>query len=296
MNRGARRQPIFKLPGDCQAFLDLVSDTVGRFGIEVHAYSLMPNHYHLLVHSVLGNLSEAMQHLNGNYTMLLKRRHVWDGPVFRGRYRNQVVNDESHLRILLAYVHLNPVRAQLVPYLDSEAWTSHRAYLDLEPAPAWLTTKLFLVLMNDAQGLGEFVHSVHQGATRYPEDFNPETGLFRKKVLGRTTAVETGRHQASRGSNVSSRHRQAEEVIQEVCRITGSTLDQLLVRTHGPAANPARRFAVWALYRGAGMKQREIAKRMKASYYQVSKLLSRTRRAKLNDPLRAWMDDWLNAE
>jgi putative transposase len=296
MNRGARKQPIFKLPSDCQGFLDLVGDTASRFGIEVHAYSLMPNHYHLMVRSVSGNLSEAMQHLNGNYTLWLNRRHSWDGPVFRGRFKSQLVADESHLRILLAYIHLNPLRARLVSRLTSEAWTSHRAYLGLEQPPGWLTTRLFLDLLDGTQGLNEFVHSVHQGAVRYPEDFNMESGLFRRKAIVREPGTITGPRKMQSRAQPDTRHRPVAEVIAAVCRATGSTEEELLRGEHGPAANPARRFAIWALHRGAGLKQREIAKRMKATYYQVSRLLSRLRGGKANEPLRGWMQEWLNAE
>jgi REP element-mobilizing transposase RayT len=293
MNRGARRQPIFKLPADCQGLLDLLGDTVDRFGLEIHAYALMPNHYHLIVRSVLGNLSEAMQYVNGSYTLWLNRRHHWDGPVFRGRFRSQLIEDEAHLRMLLAYVHLNPLRARLVPRLTSEAWTSYRAYLELDQTPDWLTTQLFIDLMGGKAGLKEFVQSVHRGATRYPGDFNPETGLFSKKALIKTNAVVQTKAALPRKD---ARHREAEEVMAEVCRITRASEEQLLLRELGPRANPARRFAVWALYRGAGMKQRDIAKRLRVPYYQVSKTLSRLRKGGASQPLRGWMREWLNAE
>jgi putative transposase len=293
MNRGARRQPIFKLPEDCQGLLDIFGDATERFSLEIHAYALMPNHYHLLVRSVLSNLSEAMQHINGSYTLWLNRRHHWDGPVFRGRFRSQLIEDESYLRILLAYIHLNPLRAWIVPRLTSEAWTSHRAYLGLEQTPGWLTTRLFLDLMGKRKGLKEFVQSVHRGGVRYPEDFNPETGLFRKKALPKPTGIE---HAKAVRPHRDSRHRTAEEVIAEVCRMTHADEEQLLSREFGPRANPARRFAIWALYRGAGMKQQVIGKRLRVSYYQVSKVLSRLRGKKVYEPLKGWMREWLNTE
>lgn len=92
-----------RLSDDCSGFLEIVGEMVDRFGLEVHAYSLMPNHYHLLVRSVAGNLSRGMQHLDGTYTLWLHKRHQWDGPAFRGRFRSQLVEDEEHLRLLVAY-------------------------------------------------------------------------------------------------------------------------------------------------------------------------------------------------
>jgi hypothetical protein len=126
-----------------------------------------------------------MQYLNGNYTQLLNHRHRWDGPVFRGRFTSQLVTDEEYLRYLLTYIYLNPVRARLVPRLTSKAWTSHRAHTGRENPPKWLSTELFLELFDGPKKLHEFVLSVHRGTTRYPEDFNPETGLFEKKALSR---------------------------------------------------------------------------------------------------------------
>ena len=60
MNRGGRHAPIFEEDHDCLVFLDLMAETVDQFGPAVHAFALMPNHYHLLVCSVRCNLSEAM--------------------------------------------------------------------------------------------------------------------------------------------------------------------------------------------------------------------------------------------
>ena len=85
-------------------FLDRTGEVVDRYGLEVHAYALMPNHFHLLVRSVQGNLSRCMQKLLGPYTQELNQRHGWDGPVFRGRFRNQVVSHSEHLQVLVPYI------------------------------------------------------------------------------------------------------------------------------------------------------------------------------------------------
>ena len=65
MNRGTARQPTFTDDRDCQAFLDTVAEAFRLWGIEVFAYSLMGNHYHLCLRTPKGNLSRVMRHVDG---------------------------------------------------------------------------------------------------------------------------------------------------------------------------------------------------------------------------------------
>lgn len=59
MNHGRRKEPIFINDSDYRLFLKVLEQSCMFYSIEVHAYSLLPNHYHLLVHTPLGNLSKA---------------------------------------------------------------------------------------------------------------------------------------------------------------------------------------------------------------------------------------------
>lgn len=289
MNRGARRALIFTRDADCVKFLSIVGDVVERHGIEVHAYSLMPNHYHLLVRTPSANLSRAMRQLNGTFTLWLNKVYEWDGPVFRGRYQSQVVEDEKYLRILLAYIHLNPINAHLVPRLDSFAWTSHRIYLGRDSAPDWLSMDHFLKLFGSASRLNEFVRSVRNKAIEYPEDFDPETGLFGKKGIRRRKE----RFNRPASSPVNEEDSQiAEKVLAEVYELTGTSLKELKMKEMGPGANPARRFAAWALQRGGDQTYRQISQILEMPYSQVAKLLSRIRRGGAKGQLKEWMEQW----
>ena len=117
MNRGARKDRVFLDDNGCLRFFQSLNNTVKRFGLEIHAYALMPNHDHLLVQTPLGNLSRCMQHLNATYTQAFNRRHRLDGSLFRGRYRSKRVIDGTDLKQLIAYIHLNPIHAGLVSSL-----------------------------------------------------------------------------------------------------------------------------------------------------------------------------------
>ena len=84
-----------------------------RFNWIVHAYCLMDNHYHLLLHTPEGNLARGMRHLNSVYTQRFNRRHRRDGALFRGRYQAILVDTEAHWLELFRSIHRNPLEAGL---------------------------------------------------------------------------------------------------------------------------------------------------------------------------------------
>jgi REP element-mobilizing transposase RayT len=138
MNRGRGRQTIFPDRADYERFMALLGETCGMWGLRVHAYSLLPNHYHLLVETPHANLSRALRHLNGLYTQRYNRAHLTDGPLFRGRYKAILVAADSYLLQLVRYIHRNPVEAGLVKDPSRHPWTSHRHYLGQGQPPAGL--------------------------------------------------------------------------------------------------------------------------------------------------------------
>jgi REP element-mobilizing transposase RayT len=138
MNRGNARQPIFQTTEDYQVFLDLLKESIELWNIKIHAFGLMPNHYHLLLETPLGNLSRAMRHIDGVYTQRYNRKCKRDGHLFRGRYKAILVEDDAYLVELARYIHLNPVKAKIVNQPQQYKWSSHRNYLG-NKKPEWLT-------------------------------------------------------------------------------------------------------------------------------------------------------------
>ena len=140
MNRGTARQPTFTDDRDCQAFLDTVAEAFRLWEIEVFAYSLMGNHYHLCLRTPKGNLSRVMRHVDGIYTQRFNRRHGRDGPLFRGRYRAILVDADEYLAAVVRYIHLNAVKAGMATMPEDYRWESHRYYYPGKGAPNWLNT------------------------------------------------------------------------------------------------------------------------------------------------------------
>jgi putative transposase len=134
MNRGDRREAIFKDDNDRRRFLQTLGQACEKTGWQVHAYCLMSNHFHLVLETPQPNLVAGMKWLLGTYTSRFNRRHQEFGHVFSGRYKSLIVDGSGngYLKTVCDYVHLNPVRAGLLRAnqpLQSFAWSSFGEYL-----------------------------------------------------------------------------------------------------------------------------------------------------------------------
>src|SRR5437867_8660708 len=134
MNRGDRREPIFKDDADRKRFLETLAEACDKTQWQVHAYCLMTNHFHLVVETPQANLVAGMKWFLGTFTSRFNRRHRLSGHLFSGRYKSLIVDgsDGGYLRSVCDYVHLNPARAKLVKVaqpIKGFAWSSWPAYL-----------------------------------------------------------------------------------------------------------------------------------------------------------------------
>jgi len=151
LSRGNERRDIFFADEDRRRFLDALGDMAQRFEIEVFAYVLMDNHYHLLLRTLRANLSRAMQWLGVTYTNRFNARHSRSGHLFQGRFKNMLVQNDAYLLQLSYYIHRNPLRAKMVERLADHHWSSYRAYAYGQQAPEWLNTELILSQLVNAE-------------------------------------------------------------------------------------------------------------------------------------------------
>ena len=164
MNRGLARHPVFHEPTDYDLFLQVLGETHTLWNVEVLAYCLMRNHYHLCLRTPTANLGRVMRHVNGLYTQRFNRAHRRDGPVFRGRYKAIVIEAEVYLASVIRYIHLNPVKAKLVKTPEMFRWSSHARYLTPRSAPAWLAVRQVLNRIGSPRVFHEFVLSGNEKA------------------------------------------------------------------------------------------------------------------------------------
>jgi REP element-mobilizing transposase RayT len=199
MNRGRGRQEIFGGDHDYRSFLDTVGEAVHRYQLEVHAYCLMPNHYHLLVRTPLGNLSRIMRHIDGLYTQRHNRRADTDGPLFRGRYKAILVDADAYLLSVSRYIHRNPIDASrpLVKRPEDWPWSSYPAFINVGGPPEWLLTEPTLETLGGADRHGNYqvfvTGGVEEDVLRFYENQRASPVLgderFRDWALGRAPAA-----------------------------------------------------------------------------------------------------------
>lgn len=144
MNRGRRNEEIFFTDADREEFLKVMKEAGELWNLKISAYCLMPNHYHLLVHTPEGNLSRCMRHINGVYTQRFNRQNKKEGQLFRGRYKAVLVDKDNYLLEVLRYIHRNPLKAGLVKTLEEFSWSSHKAYLSKANKWSWLQREVLL--------------------------------------------------------------------------------------------------------------------------------------------------------
>jgi REP-associated tyrosine transposase len=144
LSRGNGRGNIVADDQDRNMFLDTVGEMSQRFEVDICAYVLMDNHYHLLMRARRANLSRSMQWLGATYTKRFNLRNSRSGHLFQGRFKNMIVQNDAYLLQLSYYIHRNPVRAGMVKRLPSYKWSSYRAYAYDDQRTKWLYTKLIM--------------------------------------------------------------------------------------------------------------------------------------------------------
>jgi putative transposase len=194
-SRGNEQKDVFKSQRDRERFLSYLESAVVRYGAVIHAYCLMSNHYHLLIETPSGNLSQIMQHINGAYTNYFNVKRKRAGHLFQSRYKAILIEADEYAKELSRYIHLNPVRVGMVSRPEEYRWSSYCDYIGERKAPDWLTTKLIL----DYFGTGKTARDNYR---KFTEDLleqkyeSPLNNVIAATILGREGFVKeiTAKH------------------------------------------------------------------------------------------------------
>ncbi len=254
-SRGNERKDIFRTPMDYELFLGILKDTSLVYDFLIHAYCLMPNHFHMLIETPNANLCDSMKRFLGLYTVRFNRSHNRTGHLFQGRYKALLVDKDDYFLQLSRYIHLNPVKAKLVKNPEDYRWSSMRYFLK-DKTPDFLFKEFTLKSFGSPR---EYRTFVLEGMDKPLDPFKEAIGgliagsetfleKLRPKILGKANKDYPGRKKLSSLS---------------IDRIARHLKDK------------DRNFSIYALRRFSRMTQGQIGKRFKISHSAVSHVVKR---------------------
>jgi len=180
INRGNNRQSIFFNNFDYRNFLNCLKLTQQRSPFILHGYILMPNHFHLILETLSDGLSRVMEILLTRYAKLYNLKYKKVGHVFQGRYKAILCQKDRYLLELIRYIHMNPVRANLVNNISEWEWSSHHAYLGRKEEVELNTGEVLSYfgkdLENSRKKYLEFIQERNDNFNVYPKENFPYLG------------------------------------------------------------------------------------------------------------------------
>ena len=304
MVRGLARQVIFTDDLDRADFVARLAALAEAGSLTVYAWALLPNHAHLLVRTGARPLSRNLRSLLTGYAGAFNRRHKRAGHLFQNRYKSIVVEEDRYLLELVRYLHLNPLRAGVVPTLaalDRYPWSGHSALVGRTPRP-WQATAAILAHFAARAGRARAAYRAFV-AEGVPQGRRPELqggGLVRslggwtavaalrrgreayaadERVLGAPAFVEEVR-QAVAAHAEGPRPRPAlAAVLAAVAAGMGLPPDALVGAGRAPRVARAREGAAYLWYRVAGQSGRVLAAALGLSHQAVYAAATRGERA-----------------
>ena len=265
INRGNNQEKIFFNDRDKEKFLEYLEKANERFSIIIHTYCLMDNHFHLLVQTPEPNLSVAMQWINVSYATYFNRKQARVGHLFQGRFKAILIDADQYLKHLSRYIHLNPVKAKLVPMASKYKWSSYAAFIGKARIPAYLETNRLLSTFGKGR----------KGAKQNYKDFventdittleNPNEQVTEGFILGDWHFVNwvkntflSGRQDEKEIPQLKKLKPkvQLETIVHAVCEEFGCTEEQVI--TKGRKKNKAREAAIHLARDLSGMSCKDL--------------------------------------
>jgi REP element-mobilizing transposase RayT len=285
-SRGDHRGLLFCHDEDVEHFLGLLREAVERYRMRVYAYCFMPNHYHLLVGTPAGNISQVMKWLNGSYGIWFNKRHDITGHVFGERFKAVLIENAGWLLEARVYVHMNCVATEelglgkaersaqrsglSVPPIPEEVEarlkklrdfrrSSYRGYAGYERIPEWLTSDVLL------KRVGEGEEDQSSGYRAMVEDrirqgVNDSSGLNLKwgLVLGGERFARKVRKRLKPGREIRGKKEFGKWIsFEEIVRIVERLKDEKWEAFRDKRGDTGRDLALWACRKYGGMSLRE---------------------------------------
>lgn len=265
-SRGNERKNIFLDDSDRFRFFEFLKDYHDRYGILLHGFVLMDNHYHLILETPNGNLLKVMHGINGGYTGYFNRKYERSGHLFQGRYKGILVEKSTYLLQLSRYVHMNPVRAKIAKKPEQYRWSSYPAYIGKEKEHKWVEYSWILSTFGKGREAArrKYREYVEESLDKGME--NPAKNLYGQIILGSEEFIEKIKGMF-KGKTISKeiieRKRllkisSPEDIIETVAKVFGVNRDSINGKNFRGSA--ARKTAIYLVQKYCSIKNEEIGK------------------------------------
>jgi len=292
--RGNERRKIFFDDDDRYRFVKLLMESLEIYRVILYAYVLMDNHFHLVVQTLRGNLSEFMRRFNISYTGWFNYHHRTCGHLYQGRYKALLVDADNYLLELSRYVHLNPVRVGRLrrrdyherwQYVKGYPWSSLAGYVNAKRAVDFVEYDVMLEIVGGRRAYQRFLYDgVNEGLEDIFEDVQYQTILgddnFVAVVKGEYLEKGSLREQPMYRGMVAKVI--APEVVVACCaEVLGIAIDKLKARS---GDGVMRGIVADMLYQYSGITQRAIGELLGGIEYTAVNMLRCRLQKKINNP------------
>lgn len=302
MGRGIEKNPIFLNNKDRNDFINRLSMLVEEGAIEIYAWALMPNHFHLLLKTKNRPLSSSMRKILTGYVVNYNRRHKRYGHLFQNRYKSIVCQEDAYLMELVRYIHLNLLRGGVVKDmngLNRSPWSGHSALLgkverkwqDIEYVLSYFGSKRvcrrnYYKYVKNGIDAGSRPELVGGGLVRSLGGWSEVLALrtrkerhaFDSRILGDSDFVQEIKSDLDdiikKNLRISGQRIDLEELCNRVCDKKNVSLSELISGSRRRELVNARRIVSWVAVHELGYSGAEVARHLGVTNSCVTRFLS----------------------
>jgi putative transposase len=307
--RGIEKRSIVDDDRDRGEFVSRMGEAASDTETKIHAWALLTNHGHILLHSGTKGLPGFMRRFLTGYAITYNIRHKRHGHLFQNRYKSIVCDEDGYFKELVRYIHLNPLRAGLVKdlsELDRYPWCGHSVLMGRRKYPwqerdyvlSWFGSKegeakrAYREYVKEGISEGKRPDLVGGGLIRSMGGWSEvlslrrdqERALCDERVLGRGEFVEGLIREADdrlkQRLSGEARRRAAHGLIREFCERDGESVEELKAGSRRGGIPQLRRQLVLELVHELGVTLAEAGRQLGVSTSAVSKILNRGRISK----------------
>lgn len=270
--RGNNGQKIFFSDEDRSRLCLFIQEICERFDCLVHGFCFMSNHIHVILQVFEKHISDAVQNLAFRYTRYINSKYKRVGHLFQGRFKSYLVEDGDYLQEVLRYVHLNPVRANMVKAPEDYRWSGHRVYLGtatlLWLTQSWILAKFHNVEVSARERYAQFINKTY--ASEIPSH-HFKHGSHHGAFFGSDSFVN--RILAEHNEILENSFEYSlNEILEAVCDVLDMSLTKIKLSGKERNATRARALAAYFVNKHSQQTLKELAEILERDVSSLSKL------------------------